>query len=147
MPATLGAGERSTLMSKVRSRGNHSTERRVEAALVGRGMGGWEKHPRDVPGRPDFFFRELRIAVFVDGCFWHACPKCGRMPKSNVSFWQAKIDGNRRRDNRVRRCLRRGGFHVVRIWEHQLAEERWLRRLATMVARAQQSKSDVIGTQ
>jgi DNA mismatch endonuclease (patch repair protein) len=73
-----------------------------------------------LPGSPDFVFREQRIAVFVDGCFWHGCPKHFRVPKSNVRFWKSKIEGNRSRDFRVRSDLRRLGWRVVRIWEHSM---------------------------
>lgn len=93
-------------MAKVRSRGNRSTEGRAEAILLEHGITGWIKHPSDILGSPDFYFPKQRLALFVDGCFWHACPRCGRIPKSRVDFWVAKIDANRRRDNRTRRSLR-----------------------------------------
>lgn len=121
-------------MSKVRSTGNKSTEVYVEAALVRVGFIGWEKHPRDIIGRPDFFFRGQSLAVFVDGCFWHACPVCKRnMPSHRSDFWRSKIDTNRRRDNRQRRLLRQQGYHVMRIWEHDLKTDAWLTRLQAML--------------
>jgi len=73
-----------------------------------------------VHGHPDFVFRRERVAVFVDGCFWHGCPKCYRRPKSNRKFWDAKAARNRARDAEVTRALRRAGWTVVRIWEHAL---------------------------
>lgn len=72
--------------------------------------------------RPDFVFQRARVAVFVDGCFWHGCPRHGTKPSSNKSFWREKLAKNRERDRRVTRTLRRAGWQVVRIWEHALAE-------------------------
>lgn len=69
---------------------------------------------------PDFVFLKQRVAVFVDGCFWHACPKHATKPKNNAAFWRKKLAGNRRRDALVTRTLRRAGWRVVRVWEHQL---------------------------
>lgn len=123
------------MMAKVRSTGNRSTESTVESALIREGIDGWEKHPADVPGRPDFYFRRYRLAVFVDGCFWHACPRCGRIPKSNPEFWSRKIDDNRRRDDRTRRRLRQQGYHVMRIWEHEARETSWVKRLRALIRR------------
>ena len=79
----------------------------------------WEGHARDLPGRPDFVFRSERVAVFVDGDFWHGW----RFPQWRDKLsekWEAKIDGNRRRDVRNHRRLRQKGWKVVRIWEHQV---------------------------
>ena len=129
MTDSLTKAQRSALMTKVRGRGNLSTERAVEAALRREGIVGWLKHPESVEGSPDFYFPTSRLALFVDGCFWHACPRCGRLPKSHVEFWRTKIERNRRRDETVRRRLRATGYHVVRVWEHEVAERRWLRRL------------------
>lgn len=130
----LTRAERSALMSKVRSRGNRSTEGVVEQILAANGIDGWVKHPSDIAGSPDFFFLEQRLAVFVDGCFWHQCPKCARnSPRSRRRFWLRKIEQNRLRDNRIRSQLRRKGFHVMRIWEHSLRDSRWLSRLRKML--------------
>jgi DNA mismatch endonuclease (patch repair protein) len=109
-------------MAKVRGKGNRSTEVRVEAALIEENIEGWEKHPKGVLGKPDFFFPELKLAVFVDGCFWHVCPRCNRnVPTSRREFWENKLDENRRRDNRTHRKLRQMGYHVMRVWEHDLS--------------------------
>ena len=72
-------------------------------------------------GRPDFVFPAGRVAVFVDGCFWHGCPWHGRVPASNVAFWTKKFEANQRRDRLVTRTLKRLGWRVVRIWEHALS--------------------------
>jgi DNA mismatch endonuclease (patch repair protein) len=130
MADSLTKAERSALMARVRWAGNESTERLVETCLRRAGIKGFKKHPANVLGRPDFYFPRYRLAVFVDGCFWHCCPSCGRrIPKSNTTFWKNKIDENRRRDNRIRRKLHRLGYHVVRIWEHDAKRMTWLDRL------------------
>src|ERR1035438_7375864 len=71
-------------MRAIRSRGNRSTEVRLRGAVVRRGIRGWTLHPKEVFGVPDFFFKNCRVAIFVDGCFWHGCPRCGHVPKTNA---------------------------------------------------------------
>ena len=83
------------------------------------GISGWRRN-RPVFGRPDFVFPVELVAVFVDGCFWHGCPRHGRVPASNVNFWAKKLDANKHRDRLVTRTLKRLGWRVVRIWEHSL---------------------------
>ena len=73
--------------------------------------------------RPDFVFRKARVAVFVDGCFWHGCPKHCKLPVNNRAFWRRKLAVNRARDRLVTRSLRRLGWRVIRLWEHELGGE------------------------
>ncbi|MCB1236857.1 MAG: DNA mismatch endonuclease Vsr [Verrucomicrobiae bacterium] len=121
--------KRSEVMGRVRSRGNKSTEVAMARLLRQFGLAGWRRH-LDLPGRPDFAYRREKIAIFVDGCFWHGCPKCYRRPKSNQKFWDRKVLQNQARDRRVNRLLRAKGWKVVRVWEHQLeARERVAKRL------------------
>jgi len=132
----LSKAERSARMSKIRSKGNRSTEVRAELKLLEVGITGWDKHRKDVLGKPDFFFPRHRLALFVDGCFWHACPVCKRRtPASRSQFWSKKIDENRKRDNRQHRKLRAQGYHVMRVWEHELKRDTWLKRLRSMLSR------------
>jgi DNA mismatch endonuclease (patch repair protein) len=70
--------------------------------------------------RPDFVFRTQRLAVFVDGCFWHGCPRHATWPRQNAKFWREKILRNRTRDRLVTRTLRAHGWTVLRLWEHEL---------------------------
>jgi DNA mismatch endonuclease (patch repair protein) len=114
--------KRSSVMAAVRSRGNKSTEARLVALLREWKMRGWRRGSK-LPGSPDFVFAGSRVAIFVDGCFWHGCPRHGHYPRSNAAFWRAKIERNRRRDRRVARALRRAGWSVMRIWEHALARK------------------------
>jgi len=124
--------ERSAQMARVRAKRNRSTEMRVAAHLIRRGISGWTRHAADIPGRPDFCFANARVAIFVDGCFWHGCKRCGRnVPHASRTFWIEKIDSNRRRDRRVGRLLRSRGYSVIRIWEHALCNERWIERVSS----------------
>jgi DNA mismatch endonuclease (patch repair protein) len=111
---------RSRTMAAVRSSGNRSTERILRARLAQRGVRGWRLNAQDVAGCPDFVFDRARVAVFLDGCFWHGCPACHRPPSSNQEYWTKKIARNRKRDRRVTRSLRGERWTVLRIWEHQL---------------------------
>jgi DNA mismatch endonuclease (patch repair protein) len=124
--------KRSAVMSAIRSRDNTSTELRLIAIFRNHGITGWRRGSK-LTGRPDFVFPKLKLAVFVDGCFWHGCPRHAVRPKTNAAFWRAKITGNRTRDRRVNRLLRAQGWTVLRVWEHALArknEGRLLARLA-----------------
>jgi DNA mismatch endonuclease (patch repair protein) len=83
-------------------------------------------------GKPDFVFPGIKLAVFVDGCFWHGCPKHASQPTTNGEFWKRKLAGNRIRDRLVKRTLRARGLRVLRIWQHELTqrnEARLLRRI------------------
>jgi len=73
--------------------------------------------------KPDFVFRKARLAVFVDGCFWHGCPKHATWPAHRAAWWRRKIEGNKTRDRVVNRALRRAGWRVLRIWEHDLTQK------------------------
>jgi DNA mismatch endonuclease (patch repair protein) len=81
---------------------------------------GWRRH-QNVFGKPDFIFPELRVAIFVDGCFWHGCPKHSNTPVDNKDFWLKKLTSNKKRDKIVANTLREKGWRVLRIWEHELA--------------------------
>ncbi len=87
-------------------------------------------HYRSVPGSPDIALVRLRKAIFIHGCFWHGhrC-KLGRMPKSRIEFWSHKIETNRKRDARVRRKIRAGGWRALVIWECQLNSPRLENRI------------------
>lgn len=114
-----GKQKRSEVMSLIRSRGNKATELRLIVIFREFGITGWRRN-QAILGKPDFTFRHERVVVFVDGCFWHGCPKCYRRPGSNQKYWDAKIAANHKRDRYVSRELRGLGWQVVRIWQHQL---------------------------
>jgi len=123
--------KRSDVMSRIRGSGNRDTELRLIQVFRANGITGWRRGS-NLPGKPDFVFPKLRTAVFVDGCFWHGCPRHATRPKTNAKFWRDKTAGNKARDRRVNRALRARGWKVVRIWEHELRrkdEARLLRKL------------------
>lgn len=123
--------KRAEVMSRIRGRGNRDTELRLIALMRAHRITGWRRGSA-LPGRPDFVFPRARLAVFVDGCFWHGCPLHATWPRQNAAFWRAKILGNRRRDRAVDRQLRKLGWVVVRIWEHALAKKHAARTTARL---------------
>ena len=129
MPDVFTKVKRSEVMSRIKGRGNRETEGALARLLREHGITGWRRH-LPLTGRPDFAFRREHVAVFVDGCFWHQCPKCSNMPVNNHAFWKEKLSKNVERDRRVTRALRYEGWRVLRIWEHDLRRpERSIRRL------------------
>ena len=126
--------KRSAVMALIRSRGNKATELRMIALFRAEGITGWRRNAR-VFGKPDFVFRRERVAVFVDGCFWHGCPRHATLPASNRAFWKAKFARNAARDREVTRTLRKAGWRVLRVWECALAKKRSA-RTAARIARA-----------
>jgi len=110
---------RGELMSRIRSRGNASTELAMMAVLRRRRVTGWRRHAKMLGIRPDFVFRKTKIAVFVDGCFWHGCVTHCRVDRLKP-YWQTKITMNTVRDRTQEILLRHNGWKVVRIWEHDL---------------------------
>jgi DNA mismatch endonuclease (patch repair protein) len=119
MSDNLTPAQRSYSMSRIRSRGNSSTELRLIELMRGAGLSGWRRNTK-LCGRPDFVFARFRTAVFVDGCYWHGCRKCALVSKSNIEYWKPKIEGNMKRDRANNRTLRADGWSVVRVWEHDL---------------------------
>ena len=117
--------KRSAVMARIRGSGNKDTELRMIGLLRDQRLTGWRRN-RDVFGKPDFVFRRERLAVFVDGCFWHRHRGCkfSYTPKSRIEFWLPKFQRNVARDRLVTRTLRRAGWRVVRIWECDLTPSR-----------------------
>jgi DNA mismatch endonuclease, patch repair protein len=113
--------KRSEVMSRIKGRGNKDTELALALHLGSAGIVGWRRNQR-IFGKPDFIFKSKRLAVFVDGCFWHGCPKHATKPKNNRVFWRRKLSRNKHRDKLVNRELRKLGWRVLRIWECALAK-------------------------
>ena len=111
--------KRSEVMSHIRGKGNKDTELLMIQILRSNHISGWRRN-QAILGKPDFAFPIQKIALFVDGCFWHGCPEHSTMPKNNRVFWENKLSGNKDRDKLVTRELQIKGWKVLRIWEHEL---------------------------
>lgn len=118
----LSRWERSRLMARIKSSGNLSTEVRLAQTMRRFGITGWRRGSRLV-GKPDFVFPRSKVAVFVDGDFWHGNPAKYRIPKTNAEYWEKKIQRNIERDKEVTAELVRLGWKVVRFWESNLQDE------------------------
>ena len=124
-------------MAAIRSKGNRATELKLAAILRANSISGWRRHTA-LPGRPDFAFQRQRLAIFVDGCFWHGCRWHCRMPQDNRKYWQTKIARNAERDLTTNRLLRNAGWRVLRIWGHSLrAPQDVIRRITSLLSAAQ----------
>lgn len=134
--------KRSRMMGKIRSKGNRSTEQLFRLALVRAGVRGWVLHSKSVLGTPDFYFTRSRVAVFIDGCFWHGCGRCGHIPRTRTAFWRMKIERNQTRRTRVVRELKKHGIRTVRVWEHELktGPERAVRQLRKILDAPKRSR-------
>lgn len=140
MADTLTAVQRSHLMSRVRSRGNETTELRMITILRAGHITGWRRGVCLI-GKPDFTFRRERVVVFIDGCFWHGCRWHFRLPESNRHYWNRKIHANIKRDRKVTRSLQASRWCVLRFWEHSLADESMaLRRITRALERGRRSR-------
>jgi DNA mismatch endonuclease (patch repair protein) len=133
MADVFSKSKRSEVMSRIRAHGNKATELALISFLRLYGITGWRRR-QPLFGKPDFVFRKQKVAVFVDGCFWHGCPKHGTRPKSNAAFWNDKIHRNITRDRLVNATLRAEGWQVLRIWEHDLLKKN-AKRLKTKLQR------------
>ncbi|MGD0058781.1 MAG: very short patch repair endonuclease [Verrucomicrobiia bacterium] len=122
MPDIFTKRKRSDVMAAIRSSGNKHTELKLMSIMRANGITGWRRN-QALPGRPDFIFASRRLAVFVDGCFWHGCSSHLQRPRQNALYWEDKIVKNQTRDRAVSRKLRRQGWSVIRIWEHSLKRE------------------------
>jgi DNA mismatch endonuclease (patch repair protein) len=108
-------------MQAVKGKGTR-LERRLFALLAGMGLSGWRQNASDIIGKPDVVFPSLKVAIFIDGCFWHGCPTCKRpLPATNRAYWQRKIKRNVTLAKSHNRALRRSGWTVLRIWEHDMS--------------------------
>lgn len=107
---------RSEIMSRVRTK-NSEPEQALRSALHRRGLR-FRLHKRVEGIAVDIVFSQARVGVFVDGCFWHGCPEHATYPKSNTRYWLPKLEENRVRDQRQSGRLRRAGWRVIRVWEH-----------------------------
>ena len=120
MADVMSPEQRSMCMARIKGR-NTGPEILLRQALWAANLR-YRLHSK-LPGRPDVVFSRYRLAVFVDGCFWHGCKEHGVMPKGNGLFWKKKLGGNVDRDGRVNQELRNLGWRVFRVWEHDVERD------------------------
>jgi DNA mismatch endonuclease (patch repair protein) len=109
--------KRSWIMSRIRSKWTKQ-EKLIHNKLKGLKIK-HKMHP-EIEGNPDIILKDKKIAIFLHGCFWHKCPKCFVEPKSNIEYWLPKIERNVLRDKENIKLLRKQGWKVIRIWEHEI---------------------------
>jgi len=121
MPDRLTIAQRSYCMSRVKGK-DTSLEKILRSELHKRGFR-YRKNVCGLPGKPDIVFVTARVAVFVDGCFWHGCPIHGSIPATNKRFWKKKLARNMERDREVTEMLTGSGWLVMRFWTHELKDD------------------------
>lgn len=129
--------KRSEIMSKIKSKNASSTELKLIKLLRESKISGWRRNSK-IFGHPDLIFQKQKMAVFVDGCFWHGCRICKRniSPLTNAAYWKGKIKRNRQRDKEVNKVLRKRGWTVIRIRECMLKKNphSQLKRIRNLIA-------------
>lgn len=111
--------KRSEIMSVIRSKGNKSTELKLIEVFKKNGIIGWRRNYK-VKGHPDFIFPRKKIAIFVDGCFWHGHDCRNTRPSDNSEYWQKKRERNIEHDKEVTALFENRGWTVIRVWECEL---------------------------
>ena len=118
----------------IKGKNNRTTELYFKIFLVRNSIKGFKTNVKDLPGKPDFYFPNGRIAIFIDGCFWHGCPQCGHIPKTRSDFWLTKFNRNRERDQRNNATLKSMRINPVRIWEHELKDLNGLNHILSILS-------------
>ena len=122
MADVFDSKKRSDIMSKVRSNNNKSTELALIKFFKENKITGWKRN-YPVKGHPDFVFLDKKIAVFVDGCFWHGHDCRNTRPSDNAEYWQRKRERNNKHDKEVTAMFENRGWIVIRIWERELKKK------------------------
>lgn len=145
MADTVSRKVRSRIMASIGSE-NTGPELLLRKALRANGLIGWKFQGYGITGRPDFVFEAQKVAVFVDGCFWHGCITCCRPPKSNRIYWSKKFKTNILRDRNTNQELIASGWKIVRFWEHEVlgAADKCAKRVAAVIKR-QRGSQKVLG--
>ena len=109
--------QRSKIMSKIKAKSK--LEDMVSRELWKRGIR-YRRNVRSLMGTPDFAIKKYKIVIFIDSCFWHFCPVHGKIPKSNVEFWEKKLNRNMERDREVNQYYEKSDWNLLRFWEHEV---------------------------
>lgn len=119
MADVFSKNKRSEVMRQVKSKFNKSTELQLIKIFKNNHIKGWRRN-QNIFGHPDFTFNKYKIVIFVDGCFWHGHNCRNTKPKDNKEYWEDKIKKNKKRDRKVNLVLKNNNWQVIRIWECQL---------------------------
>lgn len=119
MPDVLSKTQRSFCMSQIKGK---NTKPEITLRKMLWSMGFRHRIKNKLPGKPDLIYPSLKVAIFVDGCFWHMCPEHYHPPKTRAAFWKKKISANVERDVTNTALLESLGWLVIRVWEHELKE-------------------------
>lgn len=131
----ITAEQRSVVMSRIKSKSH--LEDTVAHELFKRGLR-YRRNNRKLVGTPDISIQKYKVVIFIDSCFWHSCPLHGNRPKSNVEFWNKKLDRNIEKATEVNAYYKEHGWHMMRVWEHDLKEdyEGTIERIETFIREA-----------
>lgn len=131
----ITAEQRSVVMSRIKSKSH--LEDTVAHELFKRGLR-YRRNNRKLVGTPDISIQKYKVVIFIDSCFWHSCPLHGNRPKSNVEFWNKKLDRNIEKATEVNAYYKEHGWHTMRVWEHDLKEdyEGTIERIETFIREA-----------
>lgn len=121
MTDVLTKKQRSYNMSMIKGR-NTQPELKLRKLLYSKGIRGYRIHSK-LMGKPDIVFPQYKVIIFIDGCFWHKCPKCFVKPATRTAFWMKKISGNVKRDKMINRSLIKSYWKVIRVWEHEVKRD------------------------
>jgi DNA mismatch endonuclease (patch repair protein) len=121
MTDVLTQEQRKYNMSRIKGK-NTGPEVKLRKMLFAKGIRGYRIH-YNLPGKPDIVFIKKKIAIFIDGCFWHKCPVCFQEPATRKEFWMKKIQSNVKRDEKVNELLKNDGWNVIRFWEHDVRKK------------------------
>ena len=136
MVDNLKLEDRKKAMRAVKGKGT-SLERRLFAMLAGMGVKGWRKNANDIEGKPDVVFPHAKLAIFIDGCFWHGCPVCKKkLPQTNREYWVQKINHNMELAKTHNQKLAEQGWTVIRIWEHEIRDKEAMKVVKSTIRQA-----------
>ena len=145
MSDNLKSKDRRKTMQAVKGKGTR-LEKRLFSMLAGMGLRGWRKNVDNIIGKPDIAFAGQRVAIFVDWCFWHGCPRCKRkLPKTNRQYWRRKIQRNIALAKSNNRRLRADGWTVIRFWEHEIGKATDTGKLRAKILSAIGNKEERLG--
>lgn len=123
---------RSEIMSRVRGKENAATELKMIGIFKENKITGWRRNYKAF-GKPDFVFPKKKIAIFVDGEFWHGHPTRAKIPETNRDFWEKKIARNKKRDRLVNKTLKDQGWTVIRVWQRDISDAKTLKKIALVL--------------